>query len=283
MKRGGRSFGNLLMRLTLVLVILIFAFNVFLQRSVLDSFLFALALAVGLTPELLPAIISVNLASGARRMAARNVIVKRLVSIENFGSMDVLCSDKTGTLTEGRIHLDGALDSEGASNERTLRLAAINATFQTGFHNPIDEAIAAAAGKLSADASRLDEIPYDFTRKRLSVLVQVDGQAMLISKGALSQVLEAFTTVELANGQLAPMADQEQAIRERYAAFSARGPFWRSRPSTALTLSTLAVVAMAVASPTRPWVGCWALHRCPRSLWGPWVRSFWPMSAALNG
>lgn len=151
-----------------------------------------------------------------------------------------------------RIRLDGALDSEGASNERTLRLAAINATFQTGFHNPIDEAIAAAAGKLSADASRLDEIPYDFTRKRLSVLAQVDGQAMLISKGALSQVLEACTTVELANGQLAPMADQEQAIRERYAAFSARGPFWRSRPSTALTLSTLAVVAMAVAIPYTP-------------------------------
>ena len=114
---GVRAFGNLLLRITLLLVILIFAFNVFLQRPVLDSFLFALALAVGLTPELLPAIISVNLASGARRMAAQKVIVKRLVSIEDFGSMDVLCSDKTGTLTEGLVHLSGALDIEGAPSD----------------------------------------------------------------------------------------------------------------------------------------------------------------------
>ena len=130
-ERGVRQFGTLLIRLTLILVILIFAFNVLLHRPVLDSFLFALALAVGLTPELLPAIISVNLASGARRMAAKKVIVKRLVSIENFGSMDVLCSDKTGTLTEGKVSLEGALDAEGNPSKRTLRLAAINAAFQT--------------------------------------------------------------------------------------------------------------------------------------------------------
>ena len=105
-ERGVRQFGMLLIRVTLTLVILIFAFNVYVARPVLDSFLFALALAVGLTPELLPAIISVNLASGARRMAVKKVIVKRLVAIENFGSMDVLCSDKTGTLTEGKVRLE---------------------------------------------------------------------------------------------------------------------------------------------------------------------------------
>ncbi|MEK6707439.1 MAG: magnesium-translocating P-type ATPase [Pseudomonadota bacterium] len=222
-ERGVRQFGTLLIRLTLILVILIFAFNVLLQRPVLDSFLFALALAVGLTPELLPAIISVNLASGARRMAAKKVIVKRLVSIENFGSMDVLCSDKTGTLTEGKVSLEGALDAEGNPSERTLQLAAINATFQTGFNNPIDDAITVAANHGTFGAVRLDEIPYDFTRKRLSVLAAMDGQAVLVTKGALSQVIEACATVELSDGEIVPIAGQQQAILERYAAFSARG------------------------------------------------------------
>ncbi|MDZ4165883.1 MAG: magnesium-translocating P-type ATPase [Smithellaceae bacterium] len=222
-ERGVRQFGLLLVRVTLILLILIFAFNVYLERSALDSFLFALALAVGLTPELLPAIISVNLASGARRMAAKKVIVKRLVSIENFGSMDVLCSDKTGTLTEGRVRLEGALDLEGNTSERTLRLAAINATFQSGFHNPIDDAIMTAAGNSTSGASGLDEIPYDFKRKRLSVLAAIDGQPVLVTKGALSQVLAVCTTVELNDGRIVPLGEQEKAIRARYAAFSARG------------------------------------------------------------
>lgn len=222
-ERGVRSFGNLLIRITLVLVMLIFAFNVFLQRPVLDSFLFALALAVGLTPELLPAIISVNLASGARRMAAQKVIVKRLVAIENFGSMDVLCADKTGTLTEGTVQLHGALDIQGAPSELTLRLAAINAAFQTGYRNPIDGAITAAAQPLAADVLRLDELPYDFTRKRLSVLANVDGEPLLITKGALTQVLEACSTAALPSGEIRPLAEQVSRIHEQHAAFSARG------------------------------------------------------------
>jgi Mg2+-importing ATPase len=222
-EKGIRGFGNLLMRVTLVLVILIFALNVYLARPVIDSFLFALALAVGLTPELLPAIISVNLATGARRMAAKKVIVKRLVSIENFGSMDVLCSDKTGTLTEGLVRLDSTLGVDGTHSDRTLRLAAINASFQTGFRNPIDAAIMAAAEKLDVQATRLDEVPYDFTRKCLSVLATVDGQPTMVTKGALKQLLGACTTVELAGGGTAPMADHEKSIRERYTAFSARG------------------------------------------------------------
>ncbi len=222
-ERGVHQFGMLLIRVTLILVILIFGFNVYLQRPVLDSFLFALALAVGLTPELLPAIISVNLASGARRMAARKVIVKRLVSIENFGSMDVLCSDKTGTLTEGKVHLDGALDVEGDPSKRTLRLAAINAAFQTGFRNPIDDAITVAAGQQAAAASRLDEIPYDFARKRLSVLAAMEEQTVLVTKGALAQVLEVCAMVELSDSRVLPIEGYQQAIHERYAAFSARG------------------------------------------------------------
>ena len=124
-----------------MLVIAIFAINVYLARPVLDSFLFSLALAVGLTPQLLPAIISINLAHGAKRMAEGKVIVKRLASIENFGSMNVICSDKTGTLTEGSVRLQSALDVTGAASEKVLLDAYLNAFYETGFTNPIDEAI----------------------------------------------------------------------------------------------------------------------------------------------
>ncbi len=223
-ERGVRRFGMLLIRVTLIMVILIFGFNVYLHRPVLDSFLFALALAVGLTPELLPAIISVNLARGAQRMAARKVIVKRLVSIENFGSMNVLCSDKTGTLTEGTVKLDAALDAEGGSSARVLRLAGLNAAFQTGFNSPIDAAILAAAGQPATDIRRLDEIPYDFTRKRLSVLVEMEAQPVMLTKGALTQVLAACTALELPNGDAVPIdAPRHEALLAQYAAFSARG------------------------------------------------------------
>src|SRR6185437_9556178 len=140
-ERGVRRFGYLLLEVTLVLVVAIFAFNVYLHRPVLDSFLLALALGVGLTPQLFPAIISVNLARGAKRMAERQVIVKRLAAIENFGSMDVLCADKTGTLTEGLVSVHAALDAEGQESERVLFHAYLNAAYETGFTNPIDEAI----------------------------------------------------------------------------------------------------------------------------------------------
>ena len=140
-EHGIRQFGYFLMEVTLVLVVAIFAINVYLARPVLDSFLFSLALAVGLTPQLLPAIISINLAHGAKRMAQAKVIVKRLASIENFGSMNVICSDKTGTLTEGSVHVQAALDVAGAPSEQVLLYAYLNAFYETGFTNPIDEAI----------------------------------------------------------------------------------------------------------------------------------------------
>ncbi len=222
-ERGVHRFGMLLIRVTLIMVIVIFGLNVYLHRPVLDSFLFALALAVGLTPELLPAIIIVNLARGAQRMAARKVIVKRLVSIENFGSMNVLCSDKTGTLTEGKVKLDGALDVEDRPSARALMLAGLNAAFQTGFNSPIDAAIVAASGLPAPGAIRLDEIPYDFSRKRLSVLTAMEGHTVMITKGALAQVLAACTRVEMSNGDTVPIKDQQQAILTQYAGFSARG------------------------------------------------------------
>jgi Mg2+-importing ATPase len=158
-ERGVRRFGYLLLRITLVLVIAIFAINVFLSRPVLDSFLFALALAVGLTPQLLPAIISINLAHGAKRMALNKVIVKRLAAIENFGSMDVLCSDKTGTLTEGVVKLHSALNVDGQESEKVLLYSFLNAFYETAFRNPIDEAIRKYRPLDLSEFKELDEIP----------------------------------------------------------------------------------------------------------------------------
>src|SRR5664279_3517987 len=140
-EKGIRRFGYMLMEITLILVIIIFAINILLHKPALDSFLFSLALAVGLTPQLLPAIISVNLSVGARAMAKQQVIVKRLSSIENFGSMNILCSDKTGTITEGKVTLKDALDIEGNHSDKTLQFAWLNASMQQGFNNPIDAAI----------------------------------------------------------------------------------------------------------------------------------------------
>src|SRR6185437_11630208 len=172
-ERGIKRFGYFLMEITLMLVISIFVINVYFHRPVLESFLFSLALAIGLTPQLLPAIIGVNLAHGAKKMAKEKVIVKRLEAIENLGSMNVLCSDKTGTLTIGEVKLQSAVDIEGNANNKVLLYAYLNALYETGFTNPIDKALNEFCyHQFDISAySKLDEIPYDFIRKRLSLLV----------------------------------------------------------------------------------------------------------------
>ena len=222
-ERGIRRLGPLLMEVTLVLVLAIFAINVGFQRPILDSLLFSLALAVGLTPQLLPAIISVNLSHGARRMAAKHVIVKRLASIENFGSMDVLCSDKTGTLTEGTVELESVLGVDGAPSDKALVYAYLNAHLQSGFSNPIDAAIVRAPRPSVAEVEKLDEIPYDFIRKRLSVLVRYEGRRILIAKGALMPTLSVCTTAEETGGQIVDMTASRAGIEARYEALSAQG------------------------------------------------------------
>ncbi|MCB2127056.1 MAG: magnesium-translocating P-type ATPase [Rhodobacteraceae bacterium] len=200
--RGIRRFGYLMTEVMLVIVLLVFLANILLDRPTVDALLFALALAVGLTPELLPAIISVTLARGARKLAAGGVIVRRLDAIENLGSMDVLCTDKTGTLTEGVVRLDAATDATGAASAEVGLWALLNARFQTGMANPLDAAIAAEAGAADATALdrfvKVDEIPYDFVRKRLSVVVRAaeeDGD-LLICKGAVQNVVAACDTVQ---------------------------------------------------------------------------------------
>ena len=222
-ERGVRQFGYLLMEVTLLLVIAIFAFNVYLARSVLDSFLFALALAVGLTPQLLPAIIMVNLAHGAKGMALKKVIVKRLASIENFGSMNVLCSDKTGTLTEGVVHVRSTLDIEGNESEKVLLYAYLNSFYETGFANPIDEAIRAYREFDVSAWQKLDEEPYDFVRKRLSILVSHGNTHLMITKGALQNVLAACSTAETSSGTVVDVAEIQDQVQSHFEEFSSQG------------------------------------------------------------
>jgi P-type Mg2+ transporter len=195
-EKGMTRFGLLLMRAMVFLLVGLLVVNIALHRPLLDSLLFSIALAVGLTPQLLPAIIAVSLAAGAKRMAARQVLVKRLDAIEDFGAMNVLCTDKTGTITAGVVSLDGALGLDWKPSEKVLRLALLNASLQQGFKNPLDEAIVAAASAsetgVIASASKAvakGELAYDFERKRLSVLVESDGITQLITKGAFSSVL----------------------------------------------------------------------------------------------
>ncbi len=222
-ERGVRRFGYFLMEVTLLLVIAIFAANVYLARPVLDSFLFSLALAVGLTPQLLPAIISINLAHGAKRMASRKVIVKRLASIENFGSMNILCSDKTGTLTEGTVQLQSAVDVEGAPSEKVLFHAYLNAFYETGFTNPIDEAIRTHRTFDLAGYRKLDEIPYDFLRKRLSILVSHDDAGLMVTKGTVPGVLAVCSSAETPEGAVVDIASVRERITRRFEEYSGKG------------------------------------------------------------
>src|SRR6266498_3170201 len=222
-EHGIRRFGYFLMEVTLVLVIAIFAINVYLARPVLDSFLFSLALAVGLTPQLLPAIISINLAHGAKRMAQAKVIVKRLASIENFGSMNVICSDKTGTLTEGIVRLQSALDVEGNPSDKVLLQAYLNAFYETGYTNPIDEAIRTHRKFDLAGYSKVAEIPYDFLRKRLSILVAHDNTHLMVTKGALQNVLAVCAAAETGAGTLVDIAVVRDRIQQHFEEFSSKG------------------------------------------------------------
>lgn len=222
-ERGIRRFGYLLLEVTLLLVFGIFAINVFLHRPVLDSFLFSMALAVGLTPQLLPAIISVNLSHGAKRMAQEKVIVKRLASIENFGSMNVLCSDKTGTLTEGVMRLYAAVNPNGIPSERVRLHAYLNAVYETGFVNPLDEAIRTQCASDVSEYKKLDEVPYDFVRKRLSILVATPSTHVLITKGAVEQVLEVCAQTEGSDKALVNIDERLDKIRGLYQDFNRQG------------------------------------------------------------
>jgi Mg2+-importing ATPase len=220
-ERGTTAFGMLLLHAMLLLVSALFIVNMLLHRPLMESLLFSLALAVGLTPQLLPVIISVSLAAGARRLAEKQVLVKRLDAIEDFGVMTVLCTDKTGTITAGVVNLDGAVDSNGVESDRVLRLAYFNAKLQKGFANPLDGAIITSVGTKFADLPVLGEIPYDFQRRRLSILVN-DPDPIMITKGAFESILEVCAMGRKGDAVL-PIADVRDGLRKRFADLSAEG------------------------------------------------------------
>jgi len=223
-QKGIKQLGYFLVEITLLLVISIFLINVYLGRPVLESFLFPLALAIGLTPQLLPTIISINLSHGARRMANEKVIVKRPESIENLGSMDILCTDKTGTITTGELKLYSYSDINGHNNEKILLYAYLNAMYETGYANPIDKAIKEYKRLDISNYSKLDEIPYDFIRKRLSIAVSITentsqnkrNQSMIITKGALKNILDICSYVEIDNGKVEHISTYYQKIIDTF-------------------------------------------------------------------
>ncbi|WP_083463315.1 magnesium-translocating P-type ATPase [Prosthecomicrobium hirschii] len=203
---GLHRLGVLIVRLTVFLVLGVLLAHLVSHRPVVESFLFAVALAVGLTPELLPMIVTVSLSRGALRMAERKVVVKRLGSIHDLGSMDVLATDKTGTLTEARIALTGHPGADGSESGRVLMLAAANAALGTGIRSPLDEAILAGSGGAAAAGwARIADIPFDFERRRVTVLAERDGERIVIVKGAPEEVRARATRIENADGTLAPL------------------------------------------------------------------------------
>ncbi len=224
--RGVRQFGYLLIRVMIVIVLFVLTVNVLLDRPLIGSLLFAVALAVGLSPELLPAIISVTLSAGASAMSKRGVIVRRLDAIENLGSMDILCTDKTGTLTEGAIVLSDVLDAGNRTSDEVRRLAFLNAAFETGIENPLDTAIVAAgeAAGLTIDGfSKIDEIPYDFVRRRLTIVVadnDMSSRHIIVTKGAFANVLDVCSSQDR-DGVEVPLDAQRRAELEEV--FRAKG------------------------------------------------------------
>jgi len=200
--RGTRQFGILIMKTVFFLVLFILVVSVAMHRNALESLLFAVALAVGLTPEFLPMITTVTLSMGALRMARRKVIVKHLDAIENLGSIDLLCSDKTGTLTSGEMELDSSLDPFGAASERPLELGYLNSCFESGIKSPLDASILKCPPPPSVEkCEKTDEIPFDFERRRLSIVVRTNGACMIITKGAPEGVLTA-AALRCLNGQI---------------------------------------------------------------------------------
>lgn len=222
-ERGLKDFAGLIMRTVVMLVLLVLLVGVVLHRPPLETLLFALALAVGLTPEFMPMITTVTLARGAVRMARRRVIVRHLAAIEDFGSMTVLLSDKTGTLTRGDTAVDGTWDALGQPSPRTAQLAALNAMYETGTRSPLDTAILRDCAAPPAGWHKLDEIPLDFGRRRMSVVVQRGAERWLVAKGAPEWVLPACTQCELDDGT-APLDPPRRADCARtYEAMGERG------------------------------------------------------------
>jgi Mg2+-importing ATPase len=224
-EKGIRHFGYFLLKATVILSLIILLSNLYFQKPVFEAVLFSLALAVGMAPELLPAIMTFAMAAGTRRMLKKKVIVKKLSGIFNFGEVNILCTDKTGTITEGDITVKDIVDVSGRPSERLRLFAYLNASFQKGFTNPIDEAIA----KLNIPATgynKINEIPYDFIRKRLTVAVRHAGagDCLFITKGAFSNVIEACSFIETPDGTTEVLTEKlKQQLHNDFKAYCHSG------------------------------------------------------------
>ena len=222
-ERGVKGFSYLIMQVTFVLIIFVFIVLALLHRSLINSLLFAAALAVGLTPELLPMIITMNLSKGAVNMSKKGVVVKHLPSIENFGSMNVLCTDKTGTLTENSISLVMHVDYEGKDDEKVLLYSYLNSYFQTGLKSPLDDAILVHKEISITDFQKVDEVPFDFVRRRVSVVVEQQRERIMIAKGAPEDVLRASSYCEI-GGVVNDVSEEfRKRIEQKYLDLSSEG------------------------------------------------------------
>ena len=222
-EKGIRKFGFLLMQITIVLAIIILSVNIYFGRPLIDSLLFGLALAVGMAPELLPAIMTIAMSAGAKRLAKQKVIVKKLSSIQNLGEINLFCSDKTGTLTEGVLKVSSIVGIDGKENLLVKELAFLNASFETGYPNPMDEAIKALTEMTIEGYRKTDEIPYDFIRKSLSVSVAKGNECRLITKGAVTNILTKCETVLQPDGSVTLIENEKENINNLYNQYSNQG------------------------------------------------------------
>lgn len=221
-EKGIMQFGYLLMRLTVIFTGLLLILNLIFHRPFIESLLFSLALTVGLTPELLPAILTITLAAGAKRMATKKVIVKKLSAIQNLGEVDVLCCDKTGTISEGNVRLNNAMDMEGKENEKLLLYAYLNASFETGFTNPIDDAIRHLENIDYNGYKKHDEVPYDFIRKRLTIVVSCNDRHIMITKGAVQNIIDICDKVEYGSSFVSISSEKEN-IQNKFKQLCSQG------------------------------------------------------------
>jgi Mg2+-importing ATPase len=222
-EKGIKRFGFFLLRITVILSVIILLSNLYFKEPFFDSVLFSLALAVGMAPELLPAIMTFAMSAGAKRMLKRKVIVKKLSCIFNFGEVNVLCTDKTGTITEGNVVVKDIVDVHGKTNDQIRLYAFLNAYLQNGFTNPIDEAIISLNIPVS-DYRKINEVPYDFIRKRLSVAIQHNEQRFFVTKGAFKNILEVCSSLEIECGKTQILTDESRKdLENKFVTYSQEG------------------------------------------------------------
>jgi len=222
-EKGIKDFGFFLMKITLTLAIFILVVNLLNHKGIIESALFALALAVGMAPELLPAITTIAMSAGAKRLLAKKVIVKKLNSIQNLGEVDLLCTDKTGTITEGSIKVAGIVNGVGQESEFVKQLAFWNASLEAGYSNPIDEALKQLKLDVNISAEKIGEVPYDFIRKRLSIAVSTEKEKLFISKGAFSQILSICTKIKTGNESVEDIAPHKQTLENMFVKYGTDG------------------------------------------------------------